>query len=144
MADLISIAVHDEPDAAHLLDPDTYIPMRIRFAAEVYPRHDTIRIMVHGLADTELDHPYATPSDDSPCPFEYPEIVETVANAYGWTNPGDPDDRRFLMRVVTLTEDEQARDEDRVGEVRMYPHSVPPWLMSAAPAATGLDDSADV
>lgn len=143
MADLIRIVIDDDPDAAHLLDPDTYFPARIRFAAEVYPRHDTIRIMVHGLTDTELDHPFDTPADGSPCPIDYPEIIGVVADAYGWTNLDDPDDRRFLVRVTTLTEDEQTRDDDRPGEVRVYTHSVPPWLMTAAPAAPGFDESTD-
>lgn len=135
VADLINISTDPDPEVA--------FPARIRYAAEAYPRHDTIRIMVHGLTNAELDRPFDTPADGSPCPIDYPEIIEVVANAYGWSNPGDPDDRRFLVRVVTLTEDEQTHDDDRLGEVRVYPHSVPPWLMTAAPAAPGFDGPAD-
>jgi hypothetical protein len=135
VADLINISTDPDPEVA--------FPARIRYAAEVYPRHDTIRIMVYGLTDTELDHPYDTPTDGSPCPVDYAEIIEVVANAYGWTNHGDPHDRRFLVHVNTLGEDEQTREDYRVGEVMVYPHRVPAWLMSAAPAAPGFDESAD-
>jgi hypothetical protein len=121
MADLITISA--DPD------PDSVFPRWVHYAADVYPRHDTIHISVYGFADVELAHPYDHPADRSPAPIDYPEIVDTFATRYGWTS-GDPNDRRFVLHVTTHPgTDRDEQDEDRIGTVTTHPHIVPPWLL---------------
>lgn len=129
IADIAAMIIADLIAIKYDPETDTVFPERIRYAAEVYPRHDTINITVYGLTDAELADPEERPSDDSPHPIDYPAIVDIVANTYGGGSPENPGDGRFLTHVTTLSESEQHRDAARIGQVTEHPHHVPPWLI---------------
>jgi hypothetical protein len=109
MARLIMISV--DPD------PETVFPARIRFAADVFPADNLIHIRVFGVTDAELAAPYAIPDDGAPCPVDYAEVIDTVADDYGWVNLDDPADRRFRLHVSIVEEADREWCESRVGAV---------------------------
>ncbi|MCO1575196.1 hypothetical protein M8C13_05410 [Crossiella sp. SN42] len=107
MADLIMVSVTDDPDMA--------FPARIRYAATVSPRDRVITLWVFGLTNHEVDHPYIRPQD-APCPADFPEIIETVSDAYNW-HGRHSQDRRFELVVVLHCEREQRKQAWTVGTV---------------------------
>lgn len=98
-------------------DTDTVFPARIRYAADVDPRHDTITVAVFGLTDDEIANPDDRPNDDSPTPNDYAAIVEIVGTEYGWGDIDDAANRRFRVRATTLPESEQRAAQHRIGTV---------------------------
>jgi hypothetical protein len=109
-------------------DPETVFPARIRFAADVFPADNLIHIRVLGVTDAELAAPYAIPDDGAPCPVDYAEVIDTVADDYGWNNLDDPHDRRFRLHVSIVDESDQEWLDSKVGTVVVaqgpWPHPV--------------------
>lgn len=77
---LPELAVLIMADLVHAgTDPDDPVPARIRYAADVFPAGDLIHFWVYGLTDAELNAPFDPPAEAGPCPVDYPEIIDSVA-----------------------------------------------------------------
>lgn len=98
--------------------PAAVFPARIRFAAEIDPDMRMIHILVYGLTNVELAHPYdRTP--DAPSPVHITEIIAKAADSHYNCNHRHATGNRFFLRVPMLNESRQHAQAGQVGTVSL-------------------------